>query len=263
MATWDQVGRRRPVVLPPRIFFALRRLSPWVMLLGMSAWGVLLMLLTPVLGVSHPQEVWGIELPIALAAIGLWLIVTLLLLCARPGSVLAHQDDPDRSRIVIVRGPGDRWRVLFAFSAPVCGLLGVALLGSVAETIDSFVRDEPLPLWKIAAYGGMLLVGATAIIPAMRVFLHGIELMPERVVAGGYFRTRAFDRADIRKVRITDVPWWSSLMFTAVKMDVLNTLAIVRTDGTQVILPASNCRFEDLHPARDVIQAWIDRSGSR
>lgn len=78
-----------------------------------------------------------------------------------------------------------------------------------------------------------------------------------------YFRTRTFDRADIRKVRITDVSWWSSLLFTVVKMDVLDTLAIVSTDGTQAVLPASNSRFRDLRPARDVIQAWIDRSGSR
>lgn len=229
----------------------------------MGAWGILLMRVILVLGGSHPQEVWGIELPIALAVIGLWTIATLLLLCARPDSVLAHQDDPDKSRTVIVRGPGDRWRVLFALSAPVCGLLGAALVGSAAEIINSVLHDESIQLWKLAVDGGFLLVGLSCIIPAMRAFLHGIELTPERMVAGGYFRTRAFDRADIRKVHITDVPWWSSLLFTVVKMDVLDTLAIVSAKGTQAILPATNCRSEDLRSARDVIQAWIDRSGSR
>lgn len=263
METVDPVVRRRSFRLPPRVFLVLRRLSPCTMLMGMSAWGVFLTRATLVPGVPHATEAWGIELPITLTLIGLWAIAALLLLCARPDSVLARQDDQDGSSAVVVRGPGDRWRVLFVLSTPVCGLLGALLVGAVAEVFDAALRDEPLPLWTVVGYGVCLLVGVSSILPAIRAFLHGIELTPERLVAYGYYRTRTFDRGDIRKVRIADVSWWSSLLFTLAKMDVLDTLAIVSTEGTQAVLPASNSRFNDLQPARDVIQAWIERSERR
>ncbi|PRB07902.1 hypothetical protein [Microbacterium sp. MYb64] len=206
---------------------------------------------------------WGVDLPITAGLMVSWLVLTLVLMLGRPPAALARVGASMTGEPLIVGGPGDRWRVSFIASIPVGGLLAAMLVGVCQQMIGKVIERDAQALPGVLVSGGFVIWVALMLVPALRGFLHGVELTPSRLLDRGYMRTRVFDRTVIEDVRIAPVGGWASLFFTLMRMNVTNTLCVVQVDGTRTLLLASVADEGRLQHGVDVIRDWLAETESR
>jgi hypothetical protein len=254
--------RRDEWKVSARTYWALRRWSPVINLIGMAAGGLLLVRAILVFGVAGDEYRFGLDIPFAAAVLLGWVAVVLVTVRA-PSQAVATPTRPAADQRVIVPAFDMHSPLSFLVVVPIAGLLGALMW---AFLFSFLVEPWSAPstaqlLWRAAAIGGALLL-ILPIRAVARATRHGVELTRTDLVAFGYVRTQKFARTSIVDVEVVDAALWASFVFFLLRIDGRDSRVLVRLAGGGArAVAGTHAPAASAERGAQLLRAWAGTEG--
>lgn len=240
--------------MPPWAYWRLFRLSPLIMLVGMTAGAWFIFRAILVWGVGGEYS-FAWDIPVTAVILALW-VASATVLLRPPSAVLAHRAGPFTGP-VLVWALGRRFRGWNILAVPLCGVLAVLAPLTIPVALGWSPGVPASPWLGLPIAIGLTVFAAAMIWICLRSTLHGVELTPTHLIARGYLGTSRYARTTIVSVNAVELTGWHSMLLTMLlNRDVGDTVQLSLDSGEEPLLLASNSHSGDVESGAEIIRAW-------
>lgn len=244
-----------PWRLSPRRYWALRRYSWLLQLVGMAAGGWFGIRAILVWGVGgYPLEA---DVFVSAGVLVLWAAGVVLLL-RPPAGARATIERPVADGRAVVWQLGRRFRGWNVIPAPVGGVLALLLTVAVLRLLGIGTTMPPPSPWLGVPLGIFMVAAALALVGiVVRAGLLGVELTETELVVRGYARTRRIPRGQVVDARPNGMSPLAELLSTwAMNRRVDSAITLSLSDGSRLSLPVTHSGYPDLAEGAAIICVW-------
>ena len=245
--------------LSPDVYRSLRRRSPIVMLIGMTAFGWLIGRAIHASETGWGRQTFTVDILVMMGIVLAW-TGAMVALSRPPSQVLAGASGNVGDGPLVVWPLGEDMRIWNVISVPFCGMFGSFFLLPALLTASPDVTPDSNPppeIIQVSLVAFLAVIILATIWMISRTILHGVELTDSRLIAHGFFRTRRFDRATIAHAAVGTINVFESAVFVMLRMDLDRTVRLTLNNGEQYALLASSGSGCDR--GADLINEWLER----